>query len=41
MVNANGYTQHLPELFNALLDGYFQLYANRRAAEQAKSRTPR
>ncbi|STW27496.1 protease III [Klebsiella michiganensis] len=37
MVNANGYTQHLPELFNALLDGYFSYTPTEEQLEQAKS----
>ncbi|UMY57722.1 hypothetical protein MJ699_24690 [Klebsiella pneumoniae] len=32
MVNANGYTQHLPALFSDLLQGILQLYADRGAA---------
>lgn len=37
MVNANGYTQHLPELFNALLDGYFSYTPTEEQLDQAKS----
>ena len=37
MVNANGYTQRLPQLFQALLDGYFSYTATEDQLEQAKS----
>lgn len=37
MVNANGYTQHLPQLFQALLEGYFSYTATEDQLEQAKS----
>ncbi len=38
MVNANGYTQRLPQLFRALLEGYFSYTATEDQLEQAKSR---
>ncbi len=38
MVNANGYTQRLPQLFQALLEGYFHYTATEDQLEQAKSR---
>ena len=38
MVNANGYTQRLPQLFRALLDGYFSYTPTEEQLEQAKSR---
>ena len=37
MVNANGYTQRLPPLFQALLEGYFSYTATEDQLEQAKS----
>ncbi|HFZ2318688.1 pitrilysin [Klebsiella aerogenes] len=37
MVNANGYTQRLPQLFTALLDGYFSFTPTEEQLEQAKS----
>ncbi|MEB6561354.1 pitrilysin [Klebsiella aerogenes] len=37
MVNANGYTQRLPQLFTALLDGYFSYTPTEEQLEQAKS----
>lgn len=37
MVNANGYTQRLPQLFRALLDGYFSYTPTEEQLEQAKS----
>lgn len=37
MVNANGYTQRLPQLFEALLDGYFSYTPTEEQLEQAKS----
>lgn len=37
MVNANGYTQRLPQLFTALLDGYFSYVPTEEQLEQAKS----
>ena len=37
MVNANGYTQRLPQLFTALLDGYFSYTPTEEQFEQAKS----
>ncbi|MEB6380254.1 pitrilysin [Leclercia adecarboxylata] len=37
MLNANGYTQRLPQLFKALLDGYFSYTATGEQLEQAKS----
>lgn len=37
MVNANGYTQRLPLLFTALLDGYFSYTPTEEQLEQAKS----
>jgi protease-3 len=37
MVNANGYTQHLPQLFEALLKGYFSYTPTQEQLEQAKS----
>ena len=37
MVNANGYTQRLPQLFQALLEGYFSYTATEDLLEQAKS----
>ncbi|HCR59837.1 MAG TPA: pitrilysin [Raoultella sp.] len=37
MVNANGYTQRLPQLFTALLDGYFSYAPTEEQLEQAKS----
>ncbi|WP_142502568.1 pitrilysin [Klebsiella sp. 2680] len=37
MVNANGYTQHLPQLFSALLDGYFSYTPTEEQLKQAKS----
>ena len=37
MVNANGYTQRLPQLFQALLEGYFSYTATEDQLEQAKS----
>lgn len=37
MVNANGYTQRLPQLFQALLEGYFNYTATEDQLEQAKS----
>ncbi len=37
MVNANGYTQRLPQLFRALLEGYFSYTATEDQLEQAKS----
>lgn len=38
MVNANGYTQHLPALFSDLLQGYFSYTPTEEQLEQAKSR---
>ncbi|WP_039029906.1 pitrilysin [Leclercia adecarboxylata] len=37
MLNANGYTQRLPQLFKALLEGYFSYTATGEQLEQAKS----
>lgn len=37
MVNANGYTQRLPQLFQALLEGYFRYTPTEEQLEQAKS----
>lgn len=37
MVNANGYTQRLPQLFLALLEGYFSYIPTEEQLEQAKS----
>lgn len=37
MVNANGYTQRLPQLFDALLQGYFSYQPTEEQLEQAKS----
>ncbi|EIV5805112.1 pitrilysin [Klebsiella aerogenes] len=37
MVNANGYTQRLPQLFTVLLDGYFSYTPTEEQLEQAKS----
>lgn len=37
MVNANGYTQRLPQLFKALLAGYFSYTPTQEQLEQAKS----
>ncbi len=37
MVNANGYTQHLPALFSDLLQGYFSYMPTEEQLEQAKS----
>ena len=37
MVNANGYTQRLPQLFQALLEGYFSYTPTEEQFEQAKS----
>ncbi|MFP2468493.1 pitrilysin [Pseudescherichia vulneris] len=37
MVNANGYTQRLPQLFDALLEGYFSYYPTEEQLAQAKS----
>ncbi|WNY85877.1 pitrilysin [Leclercia adecarboxylata] len=37
MLNANGYTQRLPQLFKALLEGYFSYTATEEQLEQAKS----
>ncbi|EKQ6525726.1 pitrilysin [Klebsiella aerogenes] len=37
MVNANGYTQRLPQLFTALLDSYFSYTPTEEQLEQAKS----
>ncbi|HCC11987.1 MAG TPA: pitrilysin, partial [Atlantibacter hermannii] len=37
MVNANGYTQRLPKLFLALLDGYFSYTPDEQQLAQAKS----
>ncbi|HGH3371543.1 TPA: pitrilysin [Kluyvera cryocrescens] len=37
MLNANGYTQRLPQLFDALLQGYFSYTATEEQLEQAKS----
>lgn len=37
MVNANGYTQHLPGLFSDLLQGYFSYTPTEEQLEQAKS----
>lgn len=37
MLNANGYTQRLPQLFQALLEGYFSYSATQEQLEQAKS----
>ncbi|HBR2124068.1 TPA: pitrilysin [Klebsiella variicola] len=37
MVNANGYTQHLPALFSDLLQGYFSYTPTEEQLEQAKS----
>ncbi|MGV4200693.1 MULTISPECIES: pitrilysin [Citrobacter] len=37
MLNANGYTQRLPQLFQALLTGYFSYTATDEQLEQAKS----
>ena len=37
MLNANGYTQRLPQLFEALLQGYFSYAATEEQLEQAKS----
>ena len=38
MLNANGYTQRLPQLFRALLEGYFSYTPTEEQLEQAKSR---
>jgi protease-3 len=37
MLNANGYTQRLPQLFQALLEGYFSYTPTEDQLEQAKS----
>ncbi|OAT55477.1 protease III [Kluyvera georgiana ATCC 51603] len=37
MLNANGYTQRLPQLFSALLEGYFSYTPTEDQLEQAKS----
>ena len=37
MLNANGYTQRLPQLFDALLQGYFSYTPTEEQLEQAKS----
>lgn len=37
MVNVDGYTQRLPQLFNALLEGYFGYEASNEQLAQAKS----
>lgn len=37
MVNANGYTQRMPQLFLALLEGYFSYTPTEEQLEQAKS----
>ena len=37
MLNANGYTQRLPQLFQALLEGYFSYTPTEEQFEQAKS----
>ena len=37
LVNANGYTQRLPQLFEALLQGYFSYQPTEAQLEQAKS----
>ncbi|HKS34686.1 MAG TPA: pitrilysin [Enterobacteriaceae bacterium] len=37
MLNANGYTQRLPQLFTALLDGYFSYTPTEEQLAQAKS----
>ncbi|WP_347290932.1 pitrilysin [Kluyvera georgiana] len=37
MLNANGYTQRLPQLFGALLEGYFSYTPTEDQLEQAKS----
>ncbi|AXF63461.1 MULTISPECIES: pitrilysin [unclassified Leclercia] len=37
MLNANGYTQRLPQLFKALLEGYFSYTTTEEQLEQAKS----
>ena len=37
MLNADGYTQRLPQLFQALLEGYFRYTAAEWQLEQAKS----
>lgn len=37
MLNANGYTQHLPQLFSDLLAGYFSYTATEEQLAQAKS----
>ena len=37
MVNANGYTQRLPQLFEALLKGYFSYAPTQEQLDQAKS----
>lgn len=37
MVNANGYTQRLPQLLPALLEGYFSYDATEEQLAQAKS----
>ena len=37
MLNANGYTQRLPQLFQALLEGYFSYTPTEEQLEQAKS----
>ncbi|MEG2589740.1 MAG: pitrilysin [Citrobacter sp.] len=37
MLNANGYTQRLPQLFQALLSGYFSYTSTDEQLEQAKS----
>ncbi|WP_333853722.1 pitrilysin [Leclercia sp.] len=37
MLNANGYTQRLPQLFKALLEGYFSYTATEEQLAQAKS----
>ena len=36
MLNANGYTQRLPQLFQALLEGYFSYTPTEEQLEQAK-----
>ncbi|MBJ3813826.1 pitrilysin [Shimwellia pseudoproteus] len=37
MINANGYTQHLPDLLSSLLKGYFSFTPSEAQLEQAKS----
>ncbi len=37
MLNANGYTQRLPQLFDALLQGYFSYHTTEEQLAQAKS----